>query len=47
MVATRNIVVLLLCITVVAPIVLYTDRLGTFKYPSGEFLFSFLHFSTH
>ncbi|XP_027329622.1 probable galacturonosyltransferase 4 [Abrus precatorius] len=36
MVATRNIVLLLLCITVVAPIVLYTDRLGTFKYPSAE-----------
>ncbi|XP_029129800.1 probable galacturonosyltransferase 4 isoform X2 [Cajanus cajan] len=36
MVATRNIVLLLLCVTVVAPIVLYTDRLGTFKYPFGE-----------
>ncbi|TKY53884.1 galacturonosyltransferase 4 [Spatholobus suberectus] len=36
MVATRNIVLLLLCITVVAPIVLYTDRLGTFKYPFAE-----------
>ncbi|KAK7262052.1 hypothetical protein RJT34_29612 [Clitoria ternatea] len=36
MVATRNIVLLLLCITVVAPIVLYTDRLGAFKYLSAE-----------
>lgn len=27
----RNIVLLLLCITVVAPIVLYTDRLGSFE----------------
>ncbi|KAJ1400381.1 Nucleotide-diphospho-sugar transferase [Sesbania bispinosa] len=36
MVATRNIVLSLLCISVVAPIVLYTDRLSTFKYPSAE-----------
>ncbi|KAK7363886.1 hypothetical protein VNO77_06046 [Canavalia gladiata] len=36
MMATRNIVLLLLSITVVAPILLYTDRLGTFKYPSAE-----------
>ncbi|KAH1208805.1 hypothetical protein AAZX31_15G117800 [Glycine max] len=37
MVAVRNIVLLLLCVTVVAPIVLYTDRLGTFESPSSEF----------
>lgn len=37
MVAVRNIVLLLLSITVVAPIVLYTDRLGTFEPPSGGF----------
>ncbi|XP_061344336.1 probable galacturonosyltransferase 4 [Gastrolobium bilobum] len=36
MVGVRNIVLLLLCITVVAPIVLYTDRLGTFKSPSTK-----------
>ncbi|ESW19558.1 hypothetical protein PHAVU_006G135100 [Phaseolus vulgaris] len=36
MVAVRNIVLLLLCITVVAPIVLYTDRLGTFEPPSNK-----------
>ncbi|QHO37485.1 putative galacturonosyltransferase [Arachis hypogaea] len=36
MVAMRNIVLLLLCITVVAPIVLYTDRLGTYKSPSTK-----------
>ncbi|KAG5005758.1 hypothetical protein JHK85_024300 [Glycine max] len=36
MVAVRNIVLLLLCITVVAPIVLYTDRLGTFESPSNK-----------
>ncbi|XP_057430078.1 probable galacturonosyltransferase 4 [Lotus japonicus] len=29
MVAVRNIVLLLLCVTVVAPILLYTDRIGT------------------
>ncbi|AES64612.1 putative polygalacturonate 4-alpha-galacturonosyltransferase [Medicago truncatula] len=31
MMGVRNIVLLLLCITVVAPIVLYTDRLGSFE----------------
>ncbi|XP_014518824.1 probable galacturonosyltransferase 4 [Vigna radiata var. radiata] len=36
MVAVRNIVLLLLSITVVAPIVLYTDRLGTFEPPSDK-----------
>ncbi|KAG5096342.1 hypothetical protein JHK82_046196 [Glycine max] len=36
MVVTRNIVLLLLSITFVAPIVLFTDRLGTFKYPFAE-----------
>ncbi|TKY72298.1 galacturonosyltransferase 4 [Spatholobus suberectus] len=36
MVAVRNIVLLLLCVTVVAPIVLYTDRLGTFESPSTK-----------
>ncbi|XP_061354848.1 probable galacturonosyltransferase 4 [Gastrolobium bilobum] len=36
MVTTRNVVLLLLCITVVTPIVLYTDRLATTKYPSAE-----------
>ncbi|KHN40223.1 Putative galacturonosyltransferase 4 [Glycine soja] len=36
MVVTRNIVLLLLSITFVAPIVLYTDRFGTFKYPFAE-----------
>ncbi|CAJ1962782.1 unnamed protein product [Sphenostylis stenocarpa] len=36
MVAMRNIVLLLLCITVVAPIVLYTDRLGTYESPSNK-----------
>ncbi|BAT77280.1 probable galacturonosyltransferase 4 [Vigna umbellata] len=36
MITTRNIVLLLLSITVVAPIVLYTERLGTFKYPFAE-----------
>ncbi|XP_004499343.1 probable galacturonosyltransferase 4 [Cicer arietinum] len=36
MVATRNIVFLLLCITVVTPILLYTDRLTDFNYPSAE-----------
>ncbi|MED6207031.1 putative galacturonosyltransferase 4 [Stylosanthes scabra] len=36
MVGVRNIVLLLLCITVVAPIVLYTDRLGTYKSPSTK-----------
>ncbi|CAJ1941578.1 unnamed protein product [Sphenostylis stenocarpa] len=35
MAATRNIVLLLLSVTVVAPIVLYTDRLSTFKYSFG------------
>ncbi|KAL2339305.1 hypothetical protein Fmac_013751 [Flemingia macrophylla] len=39
MVATRNIVLLLLCLTVVAPIVLYTNRLATFTYPFGEWEF--------
>ncbi|RDX69937.1 putative galacturonosyltransferase 4, partial [Mucuna pruriens] len=36
MLAVRNIVLLLLCITVVAPIVLYTDRLGTSESPSSK-----------
>ncbi|XP_027368999.1 probable galacturonosyltransferase 4 isoform X2 [Abrus precatorius] len=36
MVAVRNIVLSLLCITVVAPIVLYTDRLGTFESSSSK-----------
>ncbi|KAK7303464.1 hypothetical protein RJT34_14371 [Clitoria ternatea] len=36
MVAVRNIVLLLLCVTVVAPIALYTDRLGTFESPSTK-----------
>lgn len=45
MMGVRNIVLLLLCITVVAPIVLYTDRLGSFESsPSSEFPFSFLFF---
>jgi alpha-1,4-galacturonosyltransferase len=40
MMGVRNIVLLLLCITVVAPIVLYTDRLGSFESsPSSEFFF--------
>ncbi|KAI4296091.1 hypothetical protein L6164_036079 [Bauhinia variegata] len=34
MLAVRNFVILLLCITVVSPIALYTDRLGTFQPPS-------------
>jgi len=42
MVVTRNIVLLLLSITFVAPIVLYTDRFGTFKYPFGVFLANWL-----
>ncbi|XP_058723678.1 probable galacturonosyltransferase 4 isoform X1 [Vicia villosa] len=33
MIGVRNIVVVLLCITVVAPIVLYTDRLGSSESP--------------
>ncbi|PNX60719.1 putative galacturonosyltransferase 4-like protein [Trifolium pratense] len=33
MMGVRNIVLFLLCITVVAPIVLYTDRLGSFESP--------------
>ncbi|CAL5184060.1 unnamed protein product [Lathyrus oleraceus] len=33
MIGVRNIVVVLLCITVVAPILLYTDRLGSFESP--------------
>ncbi|XP_054778022.1 probable galacturonosyltransferase 4 isoform X2 [Prosopis cineraria] len=36
MMAVRNVVLVLLCITVVAPIVLYTDRLGNFKSPSAK-----------
>ncbi|KAK7246049.1 hypothetical protein RIF29_40907 [Crotalaria pallida] len=36
MMGLRNIVLLLLSITVVAPIVLYTDRLGTFNSPSTK-----------
>ncbi|KAK7331191.1 hypothetical protein VNO77_25409 [Canavalia gladiata] len=36
MVAVRNIVLLLLSVTVVAPIVLYTDRLGSFESPSTK-----------
>ncbi|KAI4298859.1 hypothetical protein L6164_032373 [Bauhinia variegata] len=36
MVAVRNVVLLFLCITVVAPIVLYTDRFGTFQPPSDK-----------
>lgn len=43
MITTRNIVLLLLSITVVAPIVLYTERLGTFKYPFGISLFFFIY----
>ncbi|XP_004486385.1 probable galacturonosyltransferase 4 [Cicer arietinum] len=35
MVGVRNIVLFLLCITVVAPIVLYTDRLSSFDSPSS------------
>ena len=35
MIGVRNIVLLLLCITVIAPIVLYTDRLGSFESPSS------------
>ncbi|XP_058753059.1 probable galacturonosyltransferase 4 [Vicia villosa] len=36
MVTTRSIVILLLCITVVTPILLYTDRLTTFNYSSAQ-----------
>ncbi|KAK7387647.1 hypothetical protein VNO78_22434 [Psophocarpus tetragonolobus] len=36
MVVTRNTVLLLLSITVVAPILLYTDRLATFNYPFAQ-----------
>lgn len=39
MLGLRNIVLLFLGITVIAPIVLYTDRLGTFNSPSSEFPF--------
>ena len=34
----RNLVLVLLFVTVIAPIVLYTDRLGTFKTTSCKFL---------
>ncbi|XP_057416448.1 probable galacturonosyltransferase 4 [Lotus japonicus] len=36
MAATRNTVLLLLCVTVVAPILLYTHPLSTFNYSSAE-----------
>ncbi|KAK4254535.1 hypothetical protein QN277_009907 [Acacia crassicarpa] len=36
MVAVRSVVLVLLCITVISPIVLYTDRLGNFKSPSAN-----------
>ncbi|KAI9122687.1 hypothetical protein K1719_006527 [Acacia pycnantha] len=36
MVAVRSVVLVLLCITVISPIVLYTDRLGNFKSPSAK-----------
>lgn len=35
----RNVVVLMLLVTVIAPIVLYTDRIGTFKSASCKFPF--------
>ncbi|KAJ7967880.1 Hexosyltransferase [Quillaja saponaria] len=36
MVLTRQVVLLMLCVTVITPIVLYTERLGTFTAPSSK-----------